>query len=342
MGNQRQDLPVVIIGAGPAGCAASLALGRNGIPCQVLERGSGSDTGTVDEPRESLQAGVELLLQQLDAEDAWSVAATGVFHEVRQLDAAAPVPLLRTNYLHGVHVRRSLFDHCLRMRVAACGTSIRYGTHVRDFLWQGDRVVGVRLVTGEECRARYVIDASGRAQLGARRIGAKRQFATEPLVARTGRLACVKAPRNSASFSPEPDGWYWLAVDGDGSATWTRVTSHAREILTNESPLIGDDSTRCAFGVRWTLNRPLVRSGLLLAGDAASMLDPAAGQGVFKALNDGLAAAFTVLGIVQMGAEENLNLALYDQRLVATFEEQAAKLAAAYQEYHIPFRIDLP
>jgi flavin-dependent dehydrogenase len=341
IGRQRQDLPVVIIGAGPAGCAASIVLGRNGIPCLMLERFSGSGTGAMDEPRESLHGGVELLLQQLGAEDAWSLAATGTFHEVHQLGAATPVPSMRTSRLHGVHVRRSRFDHYLRMRVVASGTSIRYGSRVQDLLWQGDRVVGVRLVSGELRHARYVIDASGRAHLGARRIGAQRQFATEPLVARTGRLACVKAPRNSASFTPEAEGWCWLAVDGDGSATWTRVTSHARDILPKESRLIRPDTTRRAFGVRWTLNRPLVCSGLLLAGDAASMLDPAAGQGVFKALNDGILAASAVLRILQMEASENLNLALYDQRIVTTFEEQTATLAAAYQEHRIPFRIDL-
>jgi flavin-dependent dehydrogenase len=341
MGHQSHALPVVIMGAGPAGCAAAIALEQLGVACLVLERRAVCDVSPSDEPRESLHAGVEVLLRALGAENAWTLAATGTYSGILRQGFIAHMAPEGEGVWHGVHVRRSLFDHCLRSRVVAGGTCIRYESRVHDLIREGDRVSGIRLISGELVRACFVIDATGRQRLGARRIGARRQFASEPLVARSGRVSYVKATINSASFESDADGWRWLAVDADGSATWTRVTSHARELLDSDQRFVRSASSWRAFGVRWTLNRPLVSNGILLAGDAASVLDPASGQGVFKALNDGLLAASTVAQIVQGGAAENFHLALYDQLLVAAFEECSARLAAAYREQHVPFRIGL-
>lgn len=338
---QLQALPVVIIGAGPAGCAAAIALGQVGIDCIVLEGRADVEVWPFEEPRESLHAGVEVLLRSIRCERVFTLAATGSYTGIVRQGVFEPLAPHGQSDWHGVHVRRSVFDGYLRQRAMAGGATLRYRTKVRDLVIEGDRVVGVRLGTGELLSASYVIDATGRQQLGGRRIRSRREYASEPLVARTGRVTRAKFPNNSARFSSGNDGWTWWAVDNDGSGTWTHVSSQAPKAAPDVQGIEHADTAQRVFGVRWTLNRPLVCNGLLIAGDAASMLDPAAGQGVFKALKDGLRAASAIVEIRQGSGIENWHLAMYDQDLVTTFEECTEKLASAYEQLNVPFRVGL-
>jgi flavin-dependent dehydrogenase len=55
-----------------------------------------------------------------------------------------------------------------------------------------------------------------------------------------------------------------------------------------------DNKILMASDVQWRIFRPVCKEGLLLAGDAAAIIDPAAGQGIFNAMTSGIMAAHTV------------------------------------------------
>jgi flavin-dependent dehydrogenase len=87
--------------------------------------------------------------------------------------------------------------------------------------------------------------------------------------------------------------------------------------------------------MRWRLFRPVCSEGIVLCGDAAGILDPAAGQGIFNALMSGIQAAGTVVKCI---ADENLaafHLAQYDDWFVNQFEMKAEQLRKYYLEHDI-------
>ena len=96
----------------------------------------------------------------------------------------------------GVGPRRGALDKVLVDAAGAAGAEIRERFPVRELIWDGDTVVGVRALDGTEERARIVIGADGRHSTVARAVEA-------PLTQDEGALSVWY-------FS------YWSGVDGDG------------------------------------------------------------------------------------------------------------------------------
>ena len=87
--------------------------------------------------------------------------------------------------------------------------------------------------------------------------------------------------------------------------------------------------------MRWRLYRPVCKEGVVLCGDAAGILDPAAGQGILNALWSGMIAANAVVSCLQQPELEAFNLARYDDWFVRQYEEKAAILKSYYEEHGI-------
>jgi flavin-dependent dehydrogenase len=79
----------------------------------------------------------------------------------------------------------------------------------------------------------------------------------------------------------------------------------------------------------------VARPGLLLVGDAAAQVDPAAGQGVLFALESGLRAAQVVAACSETPALTALHLARYDEWAMHEFERKTAALTAMYRDLGI-------
>ncbi|UOQ71628.1 NAD(P)/FAD-dependent oxidoreductase [Hymenobacter cellulosilyticus] len=83
--------------------------------------------------------------------------------------------------------------------------------------------------------------------------------------------------------------------------------------------------------VTWRLVQPAAGPGYVLAGDAAAILDPAAGHGVLKALMSGMMAAQTAVQMLTAG-ESPEPAAAYCAWLTAWFEHDAAHLRKWYSQ----------
>ena len=90
--------------------------------------------------------------------------------------------------------------------------------------------------------------------------------------------------------------------------------------------------------MRWRLYRPLCSEGIILCGDAAGILDPAAGQGIFNALYSGIIAANTVVTCLNEPDLASFHLASYDNWFVEQFEMKVKQLEEYYNEHGIEMK----
>jgi flavin-dependent dehydrogenase len=151
---------VLIVGGGPAGLAASIALRQRGIDCTVIEaRPSGIDKacgeGLMPDSRESLaQLGVHL-----DQSDGHLFRGIRFENSAHRVDACFP-------HGAGIGVRRPHLHSLLANRASEAGANLLWSTHVQ--LPAGDSPADAKsyrtaFVNGHPLRFRWLIGADGQA-----------------------------------------------------------------------------------------------------------------------------------------------------------------------------------
>lgn len=304
---------VAVVGAGPAGCAAAIALKRLGVASVLLlEAGDGT------RPRfgESLPPDIRLILAQLGL--AESFAALGFDPCVGAASSWGQDGLGYNDFVfnpHGLgwHIDRARFDAFLRDAAVAAGAELRFDTVFDSVVMTGDaarlRVRGER--GGETITAGFVLDATGRAARVARALGAER--------IESDRLVCA-----AALIRIDPDGllgqrslleavdygwWYAARLSPDEAIVVVSTDAdllRARRLHRPDAWYGHLAATRHVAAALGTAAPPLqlmvrqARSSRLsraadqrwrAIGDAASVYDPIMAQGVTKAMIEGLAAA---------------------------------------------------
>lgn len=304
-----------VIGGGPAGSTAARLLAEWGHRVALLTR-----PPTQDALAESLPPSCVHLLERLGLREA--VDAAGFVRSsgntVWWASSAArvePFALGRTGY----QVSRSAFDALLLARSGTAGVAVHAACsvkHVSAPNAEGVRTVAYHDVDGaHELTARWVIDATGRAGLLAR------QWRVPDDATRTTALLGVWAAPAGWAL---PD-WTHTTIEsfGDGWA-WSIPLSETERVVTvmvdpRLTPIAGArleaayraelaKATRHAAQVSdarlvqavWACDASPYHAtrvsapGLLVAGDAASFIDPLSSFGVKKALASGWLAAVVV------------------------------------------------
>jgi flavin-dependent dehydrogenase len=338
---------VLILGAGPAGATAAIALRRLGAAVAIAEAAA--------QPRERL--GETLPAKALPLLDQLGVGET--FRRqghlpIQAIRSAWGGPELRDRLAlfdphgHGWHLDRHRFDTLLRSAAEERGAAIWNGTRVVEIqrpatAWHlrlrsacGDRTV----------HADFLIDATGRGGLLARRlsrrlppcdrlIGIARRYAGQTDPAEPWTL--VEAVRQGWWYSaPLPDGDLLVvfmtdadligkrAVLGQVWPAWLAQASHTHDRVGGRSPRSSWQMQSAASC--HTLHSP--REPWLAIGDAALACDPLAGQGLTVALETGLAAAHA---IGQGRPPSAPALQRYAQALNAQWKDYLRQRAAVYQ-----------
>ncbi len=318
------SLDAVVLGAGPAGCAAATALARRGRSVVVLDRDP--------EPRfkigESLLPRNVPILEELGVLD--KVEAAGFQRKygarftnertggVRQVDFRQAWAVVHPS---AWQVKRKDFDGLLAAHAAASGAEVRRGVSAEEVLFEGSRAVGVR-VRGpggeEDVRARVVVDATGQAALLASRLKLRRQdhhLRKVALFAHYTGVWRAEGERAGDILLPFlPEVWYWVIPFSDGSASVGAVfgapalaslggkTNAERfdELLGRSAAMkeylagatrttdVGSISDYSFTSTRYG------GDGWVLVGDAATFLDPVFSTGVFLGMSAGLRAAKVV------------------------------------------------
>ena len=321
---------VVVIGGGPAGCAAAITLARSGRAPLLLERDAVPGEKVCGEFL-AADAAAGLSALGLDLRELSAVPISRVAIAAGRRDAALPLPFAAWG------LPRATLDAALLARAKNAGAEVLLGSAVtevratsplplhgrgRDPLgaaeWEGEgRATSeaapwtLRLNTGATLEARTLILATGKHELrGASRgtrngaIGVKLPLDDVPIEATIALLAC---PGGYAGLQPRPGGGANLcALDPrapgvkDAARDATAFLHHvmrgsdlAERLLRDAAPLLAKPMTVANVPYGY-----VVRGGpshLFRTGDQASVIPSFCGDGVAMALASGRRAAEAIL-----------------------------------------------
>lgn len=282
----------IVLGGGPAGAAAAIALAGNGLAVALFARSRGA-TRLVGE---TVPPSIVRPLARLGLWESFVAAGhraspgTGV---IWGREAPFENEFIANPYGAGWHLDRERFDDMLLCAARAAGAEVRF------------------VAAGESPdiqEAPWLIDATGRASWLARRQGARRH-SCDRLVAlvRFARLACAD---DRTFIEARPDGWWYAAclpgdrvvavyftdadlLPPDRSRHWEREFGETRMVGGLAAAARDWSSVSVVAASSGCLSR-FAGPGWLAVGDAALSYDPCSGQGIAKALQSALDAAAAV------------------------------------------------
>ena len=306
---------VVVVGGGPSGATAAEDLARSGYRVALLDReGRIKPCGGAIPPR--LMADFQITDEQLVAKvnTARMISPTG-----RQVD----IPI--ENGFVGM-VDRKDFDPFLRRRAAEAGADHVVGTYMRIDRTDGTRVIYRDKASGAEeaLACRLVIGADGaRSRVGKAEVAGWDKI---PYVMAYHEI--IEAPEKTAAYDParcdviydgaiSPDFYGWVfphgasASVGMGTGNTSVDLKQATAALRTASGL-AECRTLRREGAPIPLH-PLPRwdngADVVLAGDAAGVVAPSSGEGIYYAMVAGRVAATACAATLASGRVRDLQLA---------------------------------
>jgi flavin-dependent dehydrogenase len=345
------DFDVLVIGGGPGGSTAATLLAQRGWDVGLVER----------ERHPRFHIGESLLPMNLPIFER-----LGVLEEIERMGvkktgadfaASAESPYVRYPFGHALagspghafQVHRAELDALLFRNAAEAGVTALEGVGIHDLEVGASGVVarGRDAERGEiELRARHLVDASGQATLGARKLGVDKQRPRHKSAALFGHFRGVQAPTDPDETSHGnivvhrlERGWLWLIplsggvtsigvvgppalVAGADEATLRRRTDQVpafRERM-HDAELVDPVRTASNYGYRCAR---IGGRGWVMVGDAYAFLDPVFSSGVYLAMKSAELASDVVDGALRDPAAETRLLRNYQRTMDSAHDDFA-------------------
>ena len=329
--NQNDTEPtcqLLVLGAGPAGCAAAIAAAMSGMSVAIIERSEFPR----HRPGEALHPGMRLLFKQLgierEIETCNFVTFEGIWREIegdRTFTRFGPAG--DSGWL-GLQAIRSEFDSVLLNRAKQLGVKILQPVKaVAPIKTSDNRVVGIETSHGR-IYSRFVVDAGGGNHWLARRLGQKINTYSPVLIANYGyESSCAVSDSQLPMIRNEVNGWVWHAKVRDGCYQWVNMSWTDSM---KEKPLANNSR---AANVTWRRAEILAGSGFFVVGDAAVVLDPGSSHGVLRAVMSGIMSAHVAQQIQDAPSQQEQLLNGYCEWLSDWFEHDVQSLGALYSTH---------
>ena len=315
-------LDLLILGAGPAGCAAAIHARRLGLHAMILEASERARPA----PGETLHPGIEPIFAQLGVREA--VLAAGFYRhrgvwvdwdaqrrfEAYGEDAAGP-------WL-GFQAERRRLHEILQQSATELGVELQRPAAPDAVLRDGQRVCGV-VLNGQALQAHWTVDATGATGWLAAELAQRRHVHSPPMRTQYGWSEdgdCDGQP----SIKAHSRGWDWQAPIGNGRTAWVslRIDDPFRRVET----LPGTDVT-------WRTHPECAGAGYFLLGDAAAILDPSSSHGVLRALMSGIWCAHAISQWRRNCASMADVIAGYQHFIRQQFEHDLRRMRELYQRH---------
>lgn len=336
-----KTVDVLVIGAGPSGCAAGVVAARAGLDVRVIDR------ATFPRPKvcgDALSNKAIAIIGSLGAGDALRAAPhADVLGALALLPDGGSIP---RDYgdARGMIVGRLDLDALLVRALVASGAEVTEGSAADDLVVEGGAVVGAR-VGGEVVRARAVLAADGPGSVATRALGVEKPRGRGLAISATayfeGVTGALREGWSEHWFDPGlPYGYGWIfpAVEGVSNVgVYLRRDGYdARKLSLSTlfDAFIGQhrerfEGARRVGSVRtWQL--PLsdvgVRvgmPGLLTTGDAGRHVDPLTGEGIWQALRTGEVAGEVCAEALKSGALDDEAVRRYRWRVAREVDAPA-------------------
>jgi flavin-dependent dehydrogenase len=333
---------VIIIGSGPAGCAAAISCKMQGLDALVITGKEKDDhSNNEDQPSESIHPGVSAIINQLNAGYCIEPASKGIYEGIAVNDAYNAFGKDEQGDWKGHHINRTIFDASFLQTVIEQGITVHDNNIVSDLISSEERVTGLITKAGVQFTCQYMIDASGHKHIAGKKLKFKEKFYSPPLITWTGLSKNIPADhfifeKKITRFIPQQNGWIWLAPELNNRCTWTRLELKGRQQFLPPVQLQDYPVTEIKrSNRRWRAFRPVCKEGILLCGDAAGIIDPAAGQGILNALLSAAMAVKTIKACTDNPALEAVYLARYDDWFISQYEEKVNMLKEFYAQHGI-------
>jgi ABC-type nitrate/sulfonate/bicarbonate transport system ATPase subunit/flavin-dependent dehydrogenase len=333
--NPEPDVPVVIIGGGPAGSTLGAYLAKAGVKHIIL------DQAVHPRPHvgESLICSTTRIFQDIDflpvMEQQRFVRKYGAVwthwgDEQERIIRFREIPELGLTQDYTYHVDRSRFDQLMLRHATRLGSQVRENARVESVEFDAaGAATGVRFrENGREqsLRCRLVVDASGRSTVIGSQLRLKRpdalfnQFAVHNWFEGVDRGAADTADYIHIHILPLPRAWVWL-IPLNETVTSVGIVTTGSDFAKGNEPVDQFFARHLAshplLARRMAKSRPLheftregnfsyvmdrvAGDGWLLVGDAARFVDPVFSSGVSVAMESARRAA----GVIIRALEKN-------------------------------------
>ncbi len=345
---------VIVVGAGPAGSTAAMKAAEGGGETLIIEK--------CKLPRFKLCGGnvANWVVLKLNIPE-------GVLdRKYTSITFCTPPRYEKQNFpVPGVYwgVYRDRFDYHITKMATRAGAELKEGVYVKDVIKEGGSVKGVITSDGEELRADVVIACDGVYSTIAKRcglwdkwfkergetwkdyqgfcMGVEMKMDNEIIEERFGDSYVIFTGKD---ISPLGYGWIFpkdgMLTVGVGSAAGMMDKKPAEyldffmkhpaaaQFLEGAKVVTG----RGAFIPYKRAYTPSYLAGLLVAGDAAGMVSPITGEGIFFSVRAGMDAGSTAAEAVQSGDFSAKFLSRYEERWMRSIGQNLKFQSQVFEE----------